>query len=123
DDPEDEGTNLYYHGARVIRANSYSLTTIDPGTKTTHDMLREMQAERDDKGFTIEHHDQDDGLFGWGKEVKSEDGAYWNFQACIGKDSAGTGRISVLTFTYDDPAEDRDWALEVFRSIRHQDEA
>ncbi len=123
EDPEDEGTNLYYHGARVIRANSYSLTTIDPGTKTTHDMLREMRAERDDKGFTVEHHAQDDGLFGWGKEVRSEDGDYWNFQACIGKDSAGTGRISVLTFTYDDPAEDRDWALEVFRSIRHQDEA
>ena len=41
----------------------------------------------------------------------------------IGKDSAGMGQISVLTFTYDDPAEDRDWALEVFRSIRHQDEA
>ena len=121
EDAEDEGTRLYYHGERVVRASSYSVTTSEPESKTTHDVLREMQADQDSGGFSEEHHN--DGLFGWGSESRSEDGHYWNFQACIGKDSGGMGRICVLTFSYDDPARDRDWALRTFKSVQHHDES
>ena len=121
EDPNDEGTHLYYHGTRVVRASSFSLSTTEAQSKTTHDVLREMQADRGGQGFSAEHHD-DRGLFGWGQEVKSEDGDYWNFQTCIGKDAETAGRICVLNLTYDDPSQDRNWALEVFRSIRYQED-
>ena len=120
DDDENEGSSLFIHGGRVLRTSSYSFSAQEPETETAQDMVRKMQAEHEDPGFCETC--QDDGLFGWGKEAKAEDGDHWNFQACIGKDSGDTGRICVLNASYDSPAEDRDWALQVFRSVRHQED-
>ena len=120
DEQEDEGTALFVHGERVLRTSSYSFETKTPDARPAEKMVREMQAEHDGRGFTATHHEKD--LVGWGSESASEQGDYWSFQACIGKDSDSAGQLCVLTFSYDDPTRDRDWALEVFRSIRYQED-
>ena len=120
DDDENEGTSLFVHGERVLRTSSFSFSAKTSDAETAQDMVRKMKAEHDGSGFCEGY--QDDALLGWGSEDKSEQGDYWNLQACVGKDNGGLGRLCVLTFSYDDPAQDRDWALRTFKSVQHHED-
>lgn len=117
EDKEDEGTVLYAHGARILRVTTYSFQSKDPEANPAEKLVRESAEEHRNQGFSATH--EDNGLIGSGGETLSEQGDYWNFQACIGKDSGGNGHLCVLTFSYDDPARDRDWAVQTFKSVRH----
>ena len=50
------------------------------------------------------------------KKERAEDGNYWIFLSCI----ATRGKVCLLSLCYGDG--ERDWAMEVFRSIRHQED-
>lgn len=120
DDNEDAGAILLTHGRRGLRVTSYTVTPETPGSALPEQMVREVEEERSGKGFCASH--DENGLLGWGNEFEAEHEDCWHFQAIVGKDGDGQGELCVLTFTYEDPAEGRDWALEAFRSIRHQED-
>ena len=119
-DAEDKGTILLAHGARGLRFTSYAVTPKAPDAPMPGQMVRDVEAERGGQGFCASH--EENGLVGWGNEFEAEQEGGWHFQACVGKDGDGTGEFCILTFTYENPAEGRDWALEIFRSIRHQED-
>lgn len=119
-DPEEEAVHIFIHGRRVLRSSTYSFESKDPEATPAGDLVRRTAAEGRDQGFSTVH--DDERLIGWGSEQRADDGNYWNFQACIGKDGGSEGQLCVLTFSYDDPARDRDWAVGAFKSVRHRGE-
>ncbi|MDJ0942978.1 MAG: hypothetical protein QNJ30_05920 [Kiloniellales bacterium] len=118
DDEGDEGTTVLAHGERALNLSSYTFEAKTPEASPAADTVREMEAEHRGRGFCATY--DGEGLTGWGSESEAEDGRCWHFQACIGKDGGGKGQLCLLTFTYETATEGRDWALEVFRSVRLQ---
>ncbi len=114
----DKDDDLFVDGIRVVRCTSLAINSAGPDGKSAHDYVREM--ELDTKGQSHCDAFQEGALLGWGNEARSDRGDYWTFQACIGKDRDNPQPICFLTFSYDVPARDRNWAVQAFKSVQHQ---